>query len=135
MTGDPGNAPGFHTYVDAPPPVSVVEFPEQIVVDDADAVTVGVVLTVTVTFAVDEHPVVVPVTVYVVVAAGETVTVVPANAPGFHVYEAAPLPVSVVELPEQIVGLAAVAVTVGVGFTVIATCAVEEHPPVVPVTV
>jgi hypothetical protein len=43
--------------------------------------------------------------------------------------------VSVVEAPEQIVGLAAVAVTVGEGFTVMLTCAVEEQPEVVPVTV
>ena len=33
----------------APPPVSVLELPEHIVVGDADAVTVGVGLTVTVT--------------------------------------------------------------------------------------
>lgn len=63
VIGDPAIAPGFHTYEVAPPPVSVVELPEQIVVDDAEAVTVGVGLTVIVTCAVDEQPVVVPVTV------------------------------------------------------------------------
>ena len=77
----------------------------------------------------------VPVTVYVVVVAGETVTVVPVSAPGFQVYEVAPLPVSVVLLPEQIVVLDAVVVTVGEGFTVMVRVAVPVQPAEVPETV
>lgn len=67
--------------------------------------------------------------------AGETVTGLPESEPGFQVYVDAPFPVSVVELPEQIVVFEAVVVTVGVGLTVINRVAVEEHPADVPVTV
>jgi hypothetical protein len=56
--------------------------------------------------------------VYVVVVVGETVTVVPLRLPGFHTYVVAPLPVSVVDEPLQIVVVLAVAVTVGVPTTV-----------------
>jgi hypothetical protein len=66
---------------------------------------------------------------------GETEIGLPGILPGFQTYEEAPLPVNVVLLPEQIGFVPAVAVTVGVGFTVIATCAVPLHPDVVPVTV
>ena len=47
----------------------------------------------------------------------------------------APLPVSVVLLPEQIVVVADVAVTVGVGFTVMVRVEVPVQPVDVPVTV
>ena len=98
----------------------VVELPEQIVVLEAVAVTVGVVLTVTNCVDVLVQPLAaVPVTVYVVVDVGETVTGEPDNDPGIHVYVEAPLPVNVVELPLQIVALEAAAVTVGAAFTVI----------------
>lgn len=55
--------------------------------------------------------------------------------PGLHVYVAAPPALIVVELPEQIVGVTAVAVTVGVGLTVTRTIAVLIQPDVLPVTV
>jgi len=57
-------APVLHKYVVAPPELSVVELPEQIVAGVAVAVTVGVVLTVTTTVcgALVQAPVV-PVTV------------------------------------------------------------------------
>jgi hypothetical protein len=115
--------------------VSEDELPEQIVDGLAVAETVGVGLTVTVTRPVLEQPVDVPVTVYVVVVTGETVTVVPLNEPGIHEYVVAPLPVNEDELPEQIVDGLAVAVTVGVGFTVTVTRPVLEQPVEVPVTV
>ena len=93
-------------------------------------------MTVTVTCAVDEQPAVVPVTVYVVVVAGETEIGEPLMLPGIQLYDVAPLPVSVVEEPAQMVGLEAVAVTVGVGLTVTVMVAVDAHPgPSVPVTV
>ena len=45
------------------------------------------------------HPPLLPVTVYTVATVGLTITEVPVIAPGFHVYDAAPLPVRVAELP------------------------------------
>ena len=77
----------------------------------------------------------VPVTVYVVVVVGETVTVVPLSAPGFQEYVDAPEPVIVVLLPAQMVVVAEVVVTVGVGLTVIVRVAVPVQPVEVPVTV
>lgn len=86
--------------------------------------------------AVAVHPfAAVPVTVYVVVDAGETVTGDPLNDPGIQLYDVAPVAESVVELPEQIVAVPDEAVTVGVAFTAIACVAVDEQPPLVPVTV
>lgn len=70
--------------MEAPVAVNVVELPEQIVVVADDAVTVGDAFTVIVRVAVPEHPAVVPVTVYVVVTVGETVTGDPLNGPGNH---------------------------------------------------
>jgi hypothetical protein len=136
VTGEPFRFPGFHVYDVAPLPLRSVEPPLQMVVLVADAVTVGVGLTVTVTCPWLVQPFApVPVTVYVVVVVGETVTGFPLKLPGIHVYEVAPEPVRSVEPPLQMVGLVAVAVTVGVGFTVTVTCAWLEHPPLVPVTV
>jgi hypothetical protein len=70
----------------------------------------------------------VPVTVYVVVATGVTVTVVPESGPGIHVYVDPPAAVSVVLPPVQIDGLAAVAVIVGEGFTVTTAVLVVVQP-------
>jgi hypothetical protein len=56
--------PGIHEYVVAPEAVIVVELPEQIVVLDAETVTVGVGFTVTNTVCVPVQPfAAVPVTV------------------------------------------------------------------------
>ena len=77
-----------------------------------------------------------PVTVYVVLVAGVTVTFEPINAPGFQVYVVAPLAVNVVEFPAQIDKLLAVAFTVGIGVTIKFTVLVVVHPkPLAPVTV
>lgn len=65
-------------YVLAPLPVSVVEFPAQIVADAT--VTVGVGFTVTRAVAEAVHEPVVPITVYVVVTVGLAVTVAPVVA-------------------------------------------------------
>lgn len=77
----------------------------------------------------------VPVTVYVVVVVGETVTVVPESGPGVHAYVEAPVPVMVVELPEQMVAPLVVVFTVGDVFTVMVRVAVDVQPPLDPVTV
>lgn len=90
---------------------------------------------VTTTVPVPEQPPEVPVTEYVVVVVGETLTVVPLKPPGFHVYVVAPLPVNVVDDPEQTVGGAAVAETMIEEFTVTVTMAVPVHAPEVPVIV
>lgn len=81
----PARLPGAQVYVAAPPAVSVVLLPEQIVDAVAETVTVGVAFTVISKVAVPEQPAVVPVTVYVVVDAGVTVHVEPVWLPGFHV--------------------------------------------------
>jgi hypothetical protein len=60
---------GLHTYVDAPLAVSTAATPSHLVTL-LPADTVGDVFTVTVTVAVREHPLAVPVTVYVVVVVG-----------------------------------------------------------------
>lgn len=65
--------------------MSVVELPEQIVVVADEAVTVGDAFTVILRVAVPVQPfAAVPVTVYVVVDAGETVTGDPVNDPGIQ---------------------------------------------------
>ena len=77
----------------------------------------------------------VPVTVYVVVVAGETVTVAVVKFPGIHTYDAPPFAVMLVLLPEQIVPPVVVVVIVGEGLTVIVRVAVPVQAPLVPVTV
>lgn len=123
--------------MDAPVAVSVVELPEQIDALEAVAVTVGEAFTVMRRVDVFVHPLAfVPVTVYVVVVVGDTVTDVPVKEPGIQVYDDAPEAVIVVELPEQMVVLVAVVETVGRGFTVMVRVPVPVHPfAAVPVTV
>ena len=102
----------------------------------AVAATAGSGFTVSVTVDVPVQPaVVVPVTLKVVVAAGDAVKLVPVPL-GLHVYEFAPL-AEIVELwPAQMAAGVAVEDTVGKGFTVTVTVAVPEQPaPVEPVTV
>jgi len=120
--------------------VSSVLAPKQISFGFAVAVIVGNGLTVTVTSAVPVHPAkVVPVTVYVVVEVGLTVTVglVPRELDQLNVVLViSELAVSSVLAPKQISFGFAVAVIVGNGLTVTVTSAVPVHPAkVVPVTV
>lgn len=85
VTGDPLSDPGIHEYVVAPVAVNVAELPLQIVAVEVVTLTVGVGLTVIVRVAVPVQPfAAVPVTVYVVVEAGDTVTGVPVNEPGIQ---------------------------------------------------
>ena len=85
------------------------------------------------TVAVELHPPVVPVTVYVVVAAGYAFTVAPVvvdnPSAGDHAYVVAPLAVNDTLPPEQN-GAGAGTVTVGEGFTVtvVAFDAADWHP-------
>jgi hypothetical protein len=95
-------------------------------------VTVGKGVTVTVDTAVFVHPDWVPVTVYVVVEAGET-EIGFVLAPVLQLYVVPPEPVSVAEAPAQMVG--ELTVTVGNGVTVTFDTAVFVQPALVPVTV
>jgi vacuolar-type H+-ATPase subunit F/Vma7 len=137
VTVVPLRLPGFHTYVTPPVPVSVVLPPVQMVPLAADDVIVGRLFTVIVRVDVFVQPLEpVPVTVYVVVVAGDTVTVAPVKLPGFHTYVTPPVAVIEVLEPAQMVALVVVVLMVGKLFTVTVTCAVFEHPPgAVPVTV
>lgn len=113
--------------------------PEQIVTLAGVIETAGNAFTVIAAVAEDEHPDVVPVTVYVMVTVGDAVTVEPvvalSDVAGDHVYVVAPLAVRVLLLPAQMAEVAGVTVTVGVGVTVIVEDADAVHPAVVPVTV
>jgi len=132
----PDNAPGFHVYVAAPAPLSVVLPPVHRAEEVAVAVTVSA-PTLTVTIACAEHPVFVPVTVYVVVDAGPTVNV-SLVCPVFHEYvppTPAPLAVKSTSPPGQIPGLAGVTEITGVGLTVIIYVTVSLQPPLLPTTV
>ena len=112
------------------PPTQIAEFVEL-------AVTVGNGLTVTPTVAVFTQPLAfVPVTVYVVLAVGDTVTDEPDKLPGLHTYVEAPLALNEVLPPTQIAEFVELAVTVGNGLTVIVRVAVPTQPADdVPVTV
>jgi len=124
-------------YVLAPPAVNVDDEPEHIVDDDAEAVTVGVGFTVTVTDFVPVQPaVLVPVTAYVVVEVGDTVLELPVPNPPDQLYVLAPPAVKTELAPEHIVDGDADAVTVGVGLTVTFTVTDLVTPlDPVPVTV
>jgi hypothetical protein len=101
---------------------------------------VGIGLTVTVTVVVPTQPAaLVPVTVYVVVAAGFAVTLVPvvADKPvaGDHVYVDAPLAVSVTAGEPAHLDAAGTVIT-GIGFTVTVVVVVPTQPAaLVPVMV
>jgi hypothetical protein len=85
VTLTPVRDPGFQVKEIAPEPVSVAEFPAQIAVGELEAVTVGFGFTVNETVRVLVQLPLAPVTVYTVVDAGDTVTLVPDNPPGFQV--------------------------------------------------
>jgi hypothetical protein len=119
--------------------VSVVEPLGQIDVF-APAETVGNGLTVTTTVSLFIQPAaLVPINIYNVVVAGaadgEAQFVQDRPVAGLHEYEAAPVPLSVVDAPAQI-ATSAPALTVGSGLTVTVTVVVPVQPtPLVPVTV
>jgi hypothetical protein len=104
--------------VEAPLAVSVVLLPVHIEGAEGLIVTTGKGLTVTVTVAVLVQPAaLVPVTVYVVVAVGDAVTVVPVvelkPVEGVQLYVEAPLAVRFVLCPVHIATGLGVMVTVG----------------------
>jgi hypothetical protein len=108
------------------PPTQIAEFAEL-------AVTVGNGLTVTPTVAVFTQPLAfVPVTVYVVLVVGDTVTDEPDKLPGVQTYVLAPPPVNAVEPPIQIALFAEAAVTVGNGLMVNKNVVGELVPQVLP---
>lgn len=121
----------------APLALNGVDEPAQIVAVPL-AVTVGTGFTVTITVFVFEQPEVVPVTVYVVVALGESDGLAIAGlltpVVGLQLYVDAPLAVTVADEPAQMLGLPDV-FTFGNGVTDTGTVAVAEHPRDVPVTV
>jgi hypothetical protein len=85
-TVDPVNTPGFHVYEVAPVAVNVELPPTQTSLGDAEAVIVGLVNNVIAIVLEEEHPTaLVPVTVYIVLDTGLTLTVPPVNAPGLQV--------------------------------------------------
>jgi hypothetical protein len=112
----------------------VVDSPSQILEDDADTLSDMEPLTNTVTEAVVEQPLVVPVTEYVVVTEGLTAILAP-GCPVLQLYEPAPLAVSVVVAPAQMMDGEALTEITGLAFTVTLTLAVAEQPlALVPVT-
>jgi hypothetical protein len=115
-------------YVIAPLGVSVEQKVRQMAVGLAATVIVGFGLTVTSTVLVPAQPPVLPVTVYVVVIVGVTVTGLPPSEPGIHKYDVAPVPVSTAEAPLHIVAGEADAPTVGTGTTVMVMVLVPIQP-------
>lgn len=79
----------------------------------------------------------VPVTVYMVVATGETITEFPVKPPGFHVNVSAPDEAKLTVFPEQIVTVFGETATGGVELTDTVAIAELLQPPnvLVPVTV
>ena len=124
-------------YEVAPDAVNVALAVEHIKKLGVKIVTFGAALTVIVCVVVFVQPfVAVPITVYVVVDNGETVTVVPDKFPGIQLYEFAPLAVIVVVPPAQIVFIVVVAKSVGLAIVVIVIIAEPTQPfPFVPVAV
>lgn len=122
---------GLHTYVLPPAAEMVVAAPLQMDDGEALAVMTGAGFTETLTVAVPVQPAAeMPVTVYVVVAAGLTDA-----DPLLQTYVEAPVALSVDVCPAQIVAGVALAETVGKGFKVTVTVAVPVHPaPELPVT-
>ena len=119
MNGAPFVTPLFQTYVVAPEPESVTDVPAQ-TAWSIPALVAGKGLTVTVTSSVLVQPVavIVPVTVYVVVAVG--VNGAPFVTPLFQTYVVAPEPESVTDVPAQTVWSIPAAVD-GKGLTVTVT--------------
>lgn len=132
-------ADGLQTKVPVPTGEAsrFTESPGQMEADNGLTFRIAAGFTVIVRVEVLLHPAAdVPVTVYVVVVVGKTVTVVPLKLPGIQVYVLPPCPVMVVLSPAQIVAAVVVVEIVGSGFTVTVTVDVFEQPgPLEPVTV
>lgn len=123
----------------APLATSVAPTPEHTAAEDGLIVKVGVAVTVIIDESIAEQLPLVPVTVYVVVTAGEAVTIAPVvelrPVNGLHEYVVAPLAVRLTLLPEHIDDAGGAMVTVGVLPTVITIESILVHFPVLPVTV
>ena len=104
-------------YVVAPLAVIVVDWPAQILAEDAVIATVGEVLTFTVNVldAPTQLPLL-PVTVYIVVDVGDNVLVDP-EPDGNQVKDVAPVKLATIEVPLQIVVFVIEVTTVGVDVT------------------
>jgi hypothetical protein len=92
---------------------------------EAPVVSVGSGFTIRLTVCVLVQFPLAPVTVYIVVVVGETTTLLPVSAPGFQVYDPAPVAVSVELPPIQIAVGDALAVMVGSGVTTRLTVCVD----------
>jgi len=107
--------------------------------EDGPTVSTGGELTVIVTVWLPIQPPIAPVTVYVVVLAGDAVVVSAvvfvSPVEGAHEYVVAPLAVSATLAPVHIEGEAGITVIVVEEPTVIVTVWVDIHPLLVPVTV
>jgi hypothetical protein len=128
-------APLLHRYVEPPLAVNVADAPAQIVEADALTLIEGAALTTTVIDPVAEQPdELVPVTEYVVVAAGITEMLADV-APLLHRYVEPPLAVNVADVPTQIVEADALTLIDGTAFTTIVFETTTLHPlELVPVT-
>lgn len=115
----------------APDALIIADVPlhKPILLDETD--TSGIAFTVTETVFVDEHPLLLPVIVYVVDVVGEAITVddvvLLSPVAGAQVYVLAPPALSDVENPLQIEVLL-LEVIVGLAFTVMATVRVFVQP-------
>jgi len=126
---------GDQLYVVAPLAVSVTLSPAQMVAVAGLMLTTGSGVTATCRMAVSTQPRVVPVTVYIVAAAGLTLIDAVAPLPGDQLYVVAPLAVSVTLSPAQMVAVAGLMLTTGSGVTTTWRIAVSEQPAAPPVTV
>jgi hypothetical protein len=126
--GEPVKLPGTHEYVVPPVALNTLEPPKQIALGEAVATTFKTLLTDIVTALVLLHPLaLVAVTVYVVVAAGETVGD-PVKLPGNHEYVLPPVALNTLEPPTQIDDGEAEADTLGRLFTVTDSVVVLVQP-------
>jgi hypothetical protein len=83
---EPGMPPGFQMYDTPPLAVRVTEVPAQTLLLVLVTLSVGSGFTVTFRTVAAVHPAtLVPVTEYEVLIVGESTTLLPVNAPGFHV--------------------------------------------------
>ncbi len=104
-------------------------FPTQALSEEADTFNVNAGGTAMLIVSVAVQPKgVIPVTVYIVVIIGLTVTVVPLRFNGCQVYEFAPLPISEVVPPKQASEPVEVALRVGLRTTLCVKVVTNEQP-------